>query len=132
MPVINLLQITYAALDPSHHVSCRAPQAAVQFMTLVVGDEASAVGLGSAYDGDETISYGSTKLALSTVAEAATAPRNTKIVCTMGPRCWGEPELAGLLDAGMDVALVNLSVGSHDDHAEVLERIKKVSGLTRG
>ena len=101
-------------------------------MTLVIGDEASAVGHASAYDGDETISYGSTKLALSTIAEATTAPRNTKVMCTMGPRCWGEQELAGLLDAGMDAALLSLSVGSQDDHAEVLERIKKVSGSIQG
>ena len=92
---------------------------------MVIGDEASAVLPASAYDGDLTISYGSTKLSLSTISERTIAHRKTKIICTMGPRCWGEAELSGLLDAGINAALLSLSVGSHADHAEILERIKK-------
>jgi pyruvate kinase len=96
-------------------------------MTLVIGDEASAVAPASAYNGDLTISYGSTKLSLGTITEAAVAKRKTKIICTLGPRSWGEAEISGLLAAGMDAALVSLSVGSHSDLAGVFKRIKKAS-----
>lgn len=45
--------------------------------------------------------------------------RKTKIVCTMGPKCWGEEQLEQLLDAGMNIARFNFSHGSHEAHLEV-------------
>src|ERR671935_415927 len=49
---------------------------------------------------------------------AATAPRRTKIVATIGPASAQPDRLRALIDAGMDAARLNLSHGSHDDHAE--------------
>lgn len=45
--------------------------------------------------------------------------RKTKILCTMGPKCWSEEMLGQLLDAGMNVARFNFSHGSHEAHLEV-------------
>lgn len=42
--------------------------------------------------------------------------RKTKIVCTLGPATTDEPLLRGLVAAGMDVARINLSHGTHDEH----------------
>jgi pyruvate kinase len=48
---------------------------------------------------------------------ARVSPRRTKIVATIGPAS-STPELVGaLVDAGMDAARLNLSHGTHDDHA---------------
>lgn len=49
--------------------------------------------------------------------------RRTKIVCTMGPATDDEKILKELILAGMDVARLNFSHGSHE---EALERIKKI------
>jgi hypothetical protein len=53
--------------------------------------------------------------------------RRTKIVCTLGPACWSETNLATLMDAGMNVARFNFSHGDHKGHGEVLERLRKVA-----
>ena len=53
--------------------------------------------------------------------------RKTKIVCTMGPKCWDEETMHQLLDAGMDVARMNFSHGSHEGHLEVLQRFRKAA-----
>ena len=42
--------------------------------------------------------------------------RKTKIVCTLGPATTDEPTLRRLVAAGMDVARINLSHGTHDEH----------------
>jgi pyruvate kinase len=49
---------------------------------------------------------------------AATTPRRTKIVATIGPASAQPDLLRALIDSGMDAARLNLSHGSHDDHAE--------------
>jgi pyruvate kinase len=51
--------------------------------------------------------------------------RRTKIVCTIGPASAGAAELERLVAAGMDVARVNFSHGSHAEHAEVIRRIRE-------
>lgn len=43
--------------------------------------------------------------------------RSTKIVCTIGPATSSEERLAQLMRAGMNVARLNFSHGTHDDHA---------------
>src|SRR6059036_894672 len=50
--------------------------------------------------------------------------RRTKIVCTIGPASSDTAELDRLVAAGLDVARVNFSHGTHDEHAEVIERIR--------
>ena len=53
--------------------------------------------------------------------------RRTKIICTLGPACWSEINLAALMDAGMNVARFNFSHGDHQGHTEVLQRLRKVA-----
>jgi pyruvate kinase len=48
----------------------------------------------------------------------ASAPRRTKIVATIGPASADPDLLRALIHAGMDAARLNLSHGSHDDHAQ--------------
>ncbi len=52
--------------------------------------------------------------------------RRTKIVCTMGPATDSEETLRDLMLAGMDVARLNFSHGTHEEALERINRIKKV------
>ncbi len=52
--------------------------------------------------------------------------RKTKIVCTLGPATKDENVLRKLMEEGMDVARLNFSHGTHDDHKERIEMIKKL------
>jgi pyruvate kinase len=61
-----------------------------------------------------------------TIAPAAARPtiRRTKIVCTLGPAT-NEPEtIYELAAAGMDVARLNFSHGSHDEHLGRLRSVR--------
>src|SRR5438093_13695373 len=51
--------------------------------------------------------------------------RRTKIVCTIGPASSSTAELDRLVAAGLDVAGLNFSHGTHDEHAEVIRRIRE-------
>ncbi len=53
--------------------------------------------------------------------------RRAKIVCTLGPASTSQDVLEKLLDAGMDVARLNFSHGSHADHQAVVERLRAAS-----
>src|SRR5436309_14102194 len=57
---------------------------------------------------------------------AAVIPRRTKIVATIGPACADAPSLRALVDAGVDAARLNLSHGSHADHAARAELVRAV------
>ena len=52
--------------------------------------------------------------------------RKTKIVCTIGPSSENEQTLRQMCLAGMNVARLNFSHGSHQEHKEKIDRIKKV------
>lgn len=52
--------------------------------------------------------------------------RKTKIVCTIGPSCSDEETLTKMCRAGMNVARLNFSHGTHEEHREKLKLIKKV------
>jgi pyruvate kinase len=52
--------------------------------------------------------------------------RRTKIVCTIGPVSDSKEVIARLIDAGMNVARVNFSHGTPDEHRGVIERLKEV------
>ena len=50
----------------------------------------------------------------------------TKIVCTLGPSSNSADMIEKMIKAGMNVARLNFSHGTHEEHAEVIERIKEV------
>ena len=52
--------------------------------------------------------------------------RKTKIVCTRGPACSDENTLTEMCRAGMNVARLNFSHGTHEEHLEKIALIKKV------
>ena len=52
--------------------------------------------------------------------------KKTKIVCTLGPACDSEDILRDMLTSGMNVARMNFSHGSHEEHKARLERFRKV------
>ncbi len=52
--------------------------------------------------------------------------KKTKIICTIGPACTDENILEQMMKAGMNVARLNFSHGTYDEHKERIELIKKV------
>ncbi|MEE0968808.1 MAG: pyruvate kinase [Clostridia bacterium] len=52
--------------------------------------------------------------------------RKTKIVCTIGPACEDEKTITEMCLAGMNVARLNFSHGSHEDHLKKINIIKTV------
>jgi len=52
--------------------------------------------------------------------------RKTKIICTMGPATADEAVLEKMCRAGMNVARLNFSHGTHEDHLAHIERIRRV------
>ena len=52
--------------------------------------------------------------------------RKTKIVCTMGPSCNNEKIFTEMCKAGLNVARLNFSHASHDEHFKTIEMIKNV------
>ena len=73
-----------------------------------------------------TLTVRSTSISPAMIMEDQPMMRKTKIVCTMGPKCWDEESMGKLIDAGMGVARFNFSHGSHEAHQEVLDRFRKV------
>lgn len=53
--------------------------------------------------------------------------RCTKIVCTIGPSTASPERLRALVEAGMDVARLNFSHGTHEAHGQVIEHIRRIS-----
>lgn len=53
--------------------------------------------------------------------------RRAKIVCTIGPASRDEATLEGLMEAGMNVARLNFSHGSHEDHRQTCDRLRKLA-----
>jgi pyruvate kinase len=54
-------------------------------------------------------------------------PRRAKIIATIGPSSNNETTLRDLMRLGMDVARLNFSHGSHEDHARNIERIRRAA-----
>ena len=52
--------------------------------------------------------------------------KKTKIICTLGPSSESKEVIAAMADAGMNVARINFSHGTHTDHEKAIELIKKV------
>ena len=53
--------------------------------------------------------------------------RRAKIVCTLGPSCNTEAGIRGLLQSGMDVARLNFSHGTHEEHARSIATLRRVA-----
>lgn len=53
--------------------------------------------------------------------------RRTKIVCTIGPSTRSQENIEKLFLAGMNVARLNFSHGSHEDHLNTINWIRKVA-----
>ncbi|MEY4444558.1 MAG: hypothetical protein RL301_637 [Actinomycetota bacterium] len=54
--------------------------------------------------------------------------RRAKIVCTMGPAVEAEDKLREIIQAGMNVARLNLSHGDYSEHKTRYDRVRKISG----
>ena len=52
--------------------------------------------------------------------------RKTKIICTIGPSCSDKNTLKEMCLAGMNVARLNFSHGTHEDYLEKIKLIKEV------
>ena len=53
--------------------------------------------------------------------------RMTKIVCTIGPASRNYKMIKGLIKKGMNVARLNFSHGTHEEHQQAIENIRKAS-----
>ncbi|NGX61082.1 MAG: Pyruvate kinase [Chlamydiae bacterium] len=49
----------------------------------------------------------------------------TKIVCTLGPCCDTLEKIEGMIDKGMNVARLNFSHGTHEEHGNVISLLKE-------
>jgi len=51
----------------------------------------------------------------------------TKIVCTLGPSTSNDEAIRGLIEAGMNVARVNFSHGTHEQHAKTMAMVRRLA-----
>jgi len=58
---------------------------------------------------------------------AACAARRAKIVCTLGPATSADAIVRDLMRQGMDVARLNFSHGTHEEHARTIERVRRIA-----
>jgi pyruvate kinase len=63
----------------------------------------------------------------SDVLHGTALGRRAKIICTIGPACHSEAAMRDLLRLGMDVARLNFSHGSHEDHSRNIERLRRAA-----
>ncbi|MGQ4515965.1 pyruvate kinase [Streptomyces sp. DW26H14] len=53
--------------------------------------------------------------------------RRAKIVCTLGPATDSYDQIKALVEAGMNIARLNLSHGTHADHEDRFQRVRKAA-----
>lgn len=56
--------------------------------------------------------------------------RRAKIVCTLGPATSSQEQITALIGAGLDVARLNLSHGTHEDHLSAYRHVRAGSDAT--
>lgn len=54
-------------------------------------------------------------------------PGKARIVCTLGPSSRDVDTLSRMIEVGMDVARLNFSHGSHDDHARLIHNVREAA-----
>jgi pyruvate kinase len=64
---------------------------------------------------------------LTCTRATVTAVRRTKIVATIGPACRDPETLARMVEAGLDVARLNFSHGSREEHAENVGLVRQAA-----
>ena len=69
----------------------------------------------------------STKRAWRELRDESSTVRRAKIICTLGPASSSEPTIRDLLLLGMDVARLNFSHGTYEEHARNIERLRRTS-----
>ena len=52
--------------------------------------------------------------------------KKTKIVCTLGPASRDADTMREMLEAGMNVARLNFSHGTHEEHRKTIETFRRV------
>ena len=57
--------------------------------------------------------------------------RHTKIIATMGPAISSSAIVASMVDAGMDVARLNFSHGTHEDHRRYAEWVREAAAIAK-
>ena len=58
---------------------------------------------------------------------ATGGPRRAKIICTIGPASNSEDMMTDLFKHGMDVARLNFSHGTHQEHAKNIQRLRRAA-----
>jgi pyruvate kinase len=53
--------------------------------------------------------------------------RRAKIICTIGPACHSEAAMRDLLRLGMNVARLNFSHGTHEEHGKNIDRLRRAA-----
>ena len=56
--------------------------------------------------------------------------RRTKIICTLGPATDSPDVLKNMMKAGMNVARLNFSHGTHEEHQKRIEMVKAMRDET--
>jgi len=53
--------------------------------------------------------------------------RRTKIIATLGPASKSDKKITELIEAGVNIFRLNMSHGTHEEHRQLAERIRKIS-----
>jgi len=64
---------------------------------------------------------------MNTTTSGHTPVRKTKIVATIGPACNSPEMLKAMIEAGMNVARLNLSHGTHDEHSKQIHTLRSAA-----